>query len=70
MNGRFLFVFEALPIALQTKQKPGPLELALLFKEVIRVKRAAGNSSSVRELLFSSVAEYNKSCSSNKVQCC
>ena len=42
------------------KQKPGPLDLALLFKEVIRVKKGDGVSISVRECLFSSVAEYNK----------
>ena len=41
------------------KQKPGPLDLALLFKEVLRVKKGDG-AISVRECLFASVAEYNK----------
>ena len=43
------------------KQRPGPLDLCLLFKEVVDVKRATGNGTSIRELLFSSIAEYNRS---------
>ena len=42
------------------KQKPGPLDLALLFQQVVEVKRGGGNSSSTREILYASVAEYNK----------
>ena len=48
------------------KQKPGPLDLTLLFREVVEVKKGGGNGASTREILFSSIAEYNKSCS-NKV---
>ena len=47
------------------KQKPGPLDLALLFREVVDVKKVSVLTST-RELLFSSIAEYNKSVS-NKV---
>ena len=46
------------------KQKPGPLDLALLFWEVVDVKKASGAGSSTREILFSSIAEYNKCCTS------
>ena len=48
------------------KQKPGPLDLTLLFREVVEVKKGGGNGASTREILFSSIAEYNKSCT-NKV---
>lgn len=50
------------------KQKPGPLDLALLFKEVLRVKRGANASISVRECLFTSVAEYNKKYGATKAR--
>ena len=41
--------------------------MALLFKEVLRVKRSNGSSSvSVRECLFASIAEYNKNYCSSK----
>ena len=43
------------------KQKPGPLDLALLFREVVEVKKGS-QGSSTRELLFNSIAEYNKQC--------
>ena len=42
----------------------------MLFKEVIRVKKVPGCSSSVRELLFASVAEYNRMCTSKAGTCC
>lgn len=45
------------------KQRPGPLDLCLLFREVVDVKRASGAGASIRELLFSSIAEYNRSVS-------
>ena len=47
------------------KQKPGPLDLALLFRGVVDVKKV-NVLTSTRELLFSSIAEYNKGVS-NKV---
>lgn len=49
------------------KQRPGPLDLALLFQEVVKHKKLSGSTSSTREILFASIAEYNKLCSS-KVQ--
>lgn len=51
------------------KQKPGPLDLALLFRAVIDVKRTAGVGSSVREILFTSIAEYNRRCTSKVGDC-
>ncbi|CAK9074707.1 unnamed protein product [Durusdinium trenchii] len=49
------------------KQKPGPLDLALLFREVLEVKKHSGTGSSTREVLFASIAEYNKCCTSKTV---
>ena len=43
------------------------LGLALLFQEVVKRKKLSGSTSSTREILFASIAEYNKLCSS-KVQ--
>ena len=42
------------------KQRPGPLDLCLLFREVVDVKRSTGAGTSIREMLFSSIAEYNR----------
>lgn len=42
------------------KQRPGPLDLALLFQEVTRVKKLSKPSSSMRDLLMSSIQEYNR----------
>ncbi len=42
------------------KQKPGPLEMALVFKEAVRNKRLSNKSASLRDLLNSAVAEYNR----------
>ena len=42
------------------KQRPGPLDLALLFQEVVRVKKISRPSASMRELLLGSIQEYNK----------
>lgn len=42
------------------KQKPGPLDLVLLFREIARIKKVAQPHASLRDLLTKSVQEYNK----------
>ena len=44
------------------------MDLGLLFKEVIRVKRVSGCNASVREILFASIAEYNRMCTTKAGQ--
>lgn len=42
------------------KQRPGPLDLALLFQEVVKVKKISRPTASMRELLLGSIQEYNR----------
>ncbi|CAJ1433619.1 unnamed protein product [Effrenium voratum] len=60
------FFYEALSLANRTaeKQKPGPLDVTLLFKEIVRIKKLASPHASMRDLLFKAVTEYNRQCSS------
>lgn len=51
------------------KTKPSALDLMLLFKESVRLRQASGRGKSMalREVLFSCIADYNKSVAGHRV---
>ena len=55
--------FQGLANRTSDKQRPGPLDLTLLFKEIVRLKKISSPTSSTRDLLMKAVQEYNKSIS-------
>ena len=55
-----LFYFPGLANRTAEKVKPSALDMVLLFKEAVRVKRHSNPSSSLRDMLNSVIGEYNR----------
>ena len=53
------------------KVKPSALDLLLLFRESVRLKQASANGkkAAVRDLLWGSVADYNKTIGQHRASC-
>lgn len=53
------------------KVKPSALDLLLLFKETVRLKLAVPGAkrTALRDVLFASIADYNKSVGNHRVPC-
>ena len=57
-----MYLFESLALCQRTseKQSASPLDLASVFAEAVRIKRAVLGQKSLREVLAMCVSEYNK----------
>ena len=53
------------------KVKPSALDLLLLFKETVRIKQEApgAKKSALRDVLYASIADYNKTVGNHRVPC-
>ena len=60
-NGTQTWINAGLANRTALKEKPSALDMVLLFKEVVRVKRNANPGLSTRDLLNAAVQDYNKS---------
>ena len=78
INHRPLLVLSPLPVVLPglanrtaEKTKPSALDMLLVFKESIRIKQSstATKKGALRDLLFASVADYNKTVNNHRAPC-
>ena len=67
----FPILFPGLANRTAEKTKPSALDMLLLFKESVRIKQSGGSAKkgALRELLFASVADYNKTVNNHRVPC-